>query len=127
MINWLKKHWEVISYLIFGVLTTLLNIVLYALFNRLFGYTAANSWGNDAQNKTGNQECKTFQTTFHNTVPPLFCYLKLPQSPSVTAPSEREPCRQMQGNASLPEGGGCTAGADRGSYFFLKMISLLNT
>ena len=25
---------------------------------------------NDAQNKTGNQECKTFQTTFHNTVPP---------------------------------------------------------
>ena len=67
------------------------------------------------------------QTTFHNTVPPLFCYLKLPQSPSVTAPSEREPCRQMQGNASLPEGGGCTAGADRGSYFFLKMISLLNT
>jgi len=37
MINWLKKHWEVISYLIFGVLTTLLNILLYALFNRLFG------------------------------------------------------------------------------------------
>ena len=32
----------------------------------------------------------------------------------------------MQGNASLPEGGGCTVGADRGSYFFLKMISLLN-
>ena len=81
----------------------------------------------ETQNKTGNQECKTFQTTFHNTVPPLFCYLKLPQSPSVTAPSEREPCRQMQGNASLPEGGGCTVGADRGSYFFLKMISLLNT
>ena len=53
--------------------------------------------------------------------------IKLPQSPSVTAPSEREPCRQMQGNASLPEGGGCTVGADRGSYFFLKMISLLNT
>ena len=45
MINWLKKHWEVISYLIFGVLTTLLNILLYALFNRLFGYTAANSRG----------------------------------------------------------------------------------
>ena len=50
MINWLKKHWEVISYLIFGVLTTLLNIVLYALFNRLFGYTAANSWGNVLDN-----------------------------------------------------------------------------
>ena len=31
--NWMKKHWEVLSYLIFGVLTTLLNIVLYALFN----------------------------------------------------------------------------------------------
>ena len=50
MINWLKKHWEVISYLIFGVLTTLLNILLYALFNRLFGYTAANSWGNVLDN-----------------------------------------------------------------------------
>ena len=50
MINWLKKHWEVISYLIFGVLTTLLNIVLYALFNKLFGYTAANSWGNVLDN-----------------------------------------------------------------------------
>ena len=45
-----KKHWEVLSYLIFGVLTTLLNIVLYALFSRLFGYTAANSWGNVLDN-----------------------------------------------------------------------------
>ena len=45
-----KKHWEVLSYLIFGVLTTLLNIVLYALFNNLFGYTAANSWGNVLDN-----------------------------------------------------------------------------
>ena len=45
MIHWIKKHWEVLSYLIFGVLTTLLNIVLYALFNGLFGYEAANSWG----------------------------------------------------------------------------------
>ena len=50
MIQWLKKHWEVLSYLIFGVLTTLLNILLYALFNRLFGYTAANSWGNVLDN-----------------------------------------------------------------------------
>ena len=50
MINWIKKHWEVLSYLIFGVLTTLLNIVLYALFNRLFGYEAANSWGNVLDN-----------------------------------------------------------------------------
>lgn len=50
MIHWIKKHREVLSYLIFGVLTTLLNIVLYALFNKLFGYTAANSWGNVLDN-----------------------------------------------------------------------------
>ncbi len=50
MIHWIKKHWEVLSYLIFGVLTTLLNIVLYALFNVLFGYEAANSWGNVLDN-----------------------------------------------------------------------------
>ena len=50
MMKFLKKHWEVLSYLIFGVLTTLLNIVLYALFNKLFGYTAANSWGNVLDN-----------------------------------------------------------------------------
>ena len=50
MMQWLKKHWEVLGYLIFGVLTTLLNILLYALFNRLFGYTAANSWGNVLDN-----------------------------------------------------------------------------
>ena len=30
--------------------STLLNIVLYALFSRLFGYTAANSWGNVLNN-----------------------------------------------------------------------------
>ena len=39
-----------LSYLIFGVLTTLLNIMLYALFSQLFGYTAANSWGNVLDN-----------------------------------------------------------------------------
>ena len=50
MINWIKKHWEVLSYLVFGVLCTMLNIVLYALFNRLFGYEAANSWGNVLDN-----------------------------------------------------------------------------
>ena len=50
MIKFLKKHWEVLSYLIFGVLTTLLNILLYALFSQLFGYTAANSWGNVLDN-----------------------------------------------------------------------------
>ena len=50
MMYFFKKHWEVFSYLIFGVLTTLLNIVLYALFSQLFGYTAANSWGNVLDN-----------------------------------------------------------------------------
>lgn len=50
MMKFLKKHWEVLSYLIFGVLTTLLNILLYALFSRLFGYTTANSWGNVLDN-----------------------------------------------------------------------------
>lgn len=50
MIKFFKKHWEVLSYLIFGILCTLLNIVLYALFNKLFGYTAANSWGNVLDN-----------------------------------------------------------------------------
>ena len=50
MVKFFKKHWEVLSYLIFGVLTTLLNILLYALFSRLFGYTAANSWGNVLDN-----------------------------------------------------------------------------
>ena len=50
MMKFFKKHWEVLSYLIFGVLTTLLNIVLYALFSRLFGYTAANSGGNVLDN-----------------------------------------------------------------------------
>ena len=37
MKNWFVKHREVLAYLVFGVLTTLLNIVLYALFSRLFG------------------------------------------------------------------------------------------
>ena len=50
MMKFFKKHWEVLSYLIFGVLCTLLNIVLYALFNQLFGYEAANSWGNVLDN-----------------------------------------------------------------------------
>ena len=66
MIQWLKKHWEVLSYLIFGVLTTLLNILLYALFNRLFGYTAANSWGTNRafvfRSKTrGREQAKELQ------------------------------------------------------------------
>lgn len=47
---WHKKHREVLAYLLFGVLTTLLNILLYALFSELFGYKAANSWGNVLDN-----------------------------------------------------------------------------
>ena len=47
---WLKKHREVLAYLVFGVLTTLLNILLYAVFSDLFGYKAANSWGNVLDN-----------------------------------------------------------------------------
>ena len=54
MIEWirkmLKKYAEVISYLFFGVLATLLNIILYAVFQAAFGYEAANSWGNVLDN-----------------------------------------------------------------------------
>lgn len=45
-----KKYAEVINYLFFGVLATALNIVLYAVFQLLFGYEAANSWGNVLNN-----------------------------------------------------------------------------
>jgi putative flippase GtrA len=54
MIDWIRKMWkkyaEIINYLIFGVLATLLNIVLYAVFQAAFGYEAANSWGNVLDN-----------------------------------------------------------------------------
>lgn len=50
LLQWCKAHWEVLAYLIFGGLTTLLNIVLYAVFNAVFGYAAANSWGNVLDN-----------------------------------------------------------------------------
>ena len=50
MKNWFVKHREVLAYLVFGLLTTLLNIVLYTLFSGLFGYEAANSWGNVLDN-----------------------------------------------------------------------------
>ena len=54
MVEWIRAMWkkyaEVIRYLFFGVLATLLNIVLYAVFKALFGYEAANSWGNVADN-----------------------------------------------------------------------------
>ena len=45
-----KKYGEVLRYLFFGVLTTLLNIVLYSLFQMLFGYEAANGWASILNN-----------------------------------------------------------------------------
>lgn len=45
-----KKHAEVLNYLFFGVLATALNIVLYALFQLIFGYEAANGWANILNN-----------------------------------------------------------------------------
>ncbi len=45
-----RAHGEALRYLVFGGLTTLLNILLYALFQALFGYEAANSWGNVLDN-----------------------------------------------------------------------------
>lgn len=45
-----RAHSEALRYLVFGVLTTLLNMVLYGLFQALFGYAAANSWGNVLDN-----------------------------------------------------------------------------
>ena len=44
------KYKEVVSYLFFGVLATLLNLVLYALFQQMFGYEAANGWANVLNN-----------------------------------------------------------------------------
>lgn len=41
---------EALRYLLFGALTTALNMALYALFQALFGYAAANSWGNVLDN-----------------------------------------------------------------------------
>ena len=48
---------------------------------------------NDAQHQTGDQKCKTFQTTLHKTVPPkMLIFFKLPSSASATQPppSRRE-------------------------------------
>ena len=45
-----EKSREVLSYLFFGVMTTLLNIILYSVFQIVFGYSAANSWGNILNN-----------------------------------------------------------------------------
>ena len=39
--NWMKKHWEVLSYLVFGVLCTLLNIVLYYVLTSMVGLSTA--------------------------------------------------------------------------------------
>ena len=45
-----KKYGEVLRYLFFGVLATVLNITLYSLFQVLFGYEAANGWANILNN-----------------------------------------------------------------------------
>ena len=46
----IRQHYEMLAYLFFGGLATLLNIVLYLIFKALFGYEAANSWGNVLDN-----------------------------------------------------------------------------
>ena len=46
----LRAHGEAVRYLVFGALTTLLNMALYALFQAWIGYQAANSWGNVLDN-----------------------------------------------------------------------------
>ncbi len=45
-----RKYEETITYLIFGGLATLLNIVIYEFFKISFGEFAANSWGNAIDN-----------------------------------------------------------------------------
>lgn len=45
-----RAHSEALRYLVFGALTTLLNMALYAVFQAWFGYQAANSWGNVLDN-----------------------------------------------------------------------------
>ena len=67
MKNWFVKHREVLAYLVFGVLTTLLNIVLYTLFSGLFGYEAANSWGNvlDTENEISQHLAVLYKPVFH--------------------------------------------------------------
>lgn len=40
-----KKHWDIISYLIFGVLTTVVNYVVYLPCYNLLGFSAAVSNG----------------------------------------------------------------------------------
>lgn len=43
MIQFIKKHWPVISYLIFGALTTAVNYLVYLPFYNLVGLTATVS------------------------------------------------------------------------------------
>ena len=46
----IRQHYEMLAYLFFGGLATLLNLILYLIFKALFGYEAANSWGNVLDN-----------------------------------------------------------------------------
>lgn len=41
--SFLRKHWDVISYLFFGVLTTLVNYVVYLPLYNMLGFSAAVS------------------------------------------------------------------------------------
>ena len=45
-----QKYGEMLRYLFFGGLTTLLSLVLYGTFQVVFGYGAANSWANVLNN-----------------------------------------------------------------------------
>lgn len=45
MIDLLKKHWDIISYLIFGVLTTIVNYLVYLPCYNIWGLSATVSNG----------------------------------------------------------------------------------
>lgn len=49
-LNKIKQYREIIVYLIFGILTVLLNCVLYVTFYYCFGYEFANGTGNALAN-----------------------------------------------------------------------------
>ena len=48
--NTMRHYREIIAYVFFGVLTVLLNCILYILFSHFWGYEFANSIGNAIAN-----------------------------------------------------------------------------
>ena len=48
--NTMRHYREIIAYVFFGVLTVLLNCILYILFNHFWGYEFANGIGNALAN-----------------------------------------------------------------------------